>query len=96
VEPGECDEAALEREMLEELGVRGKARGFVGSNAFPYDFGMVTLKLYRFEWLSGDMALSVHDRMDWVEPEALTVVDFAPADVPLAARLRALLTGGRG
>lgn len=91
VEPGEGERAALEREMLEELGVRGKAGGLVGECLFTYAFGTVHLKLYRFEWFSGEMTLSVHDRMDWVKPEALASVDFAPADVPLAERLRALL-----
>jgi 8-oxo-dGTP diphosphatase len=94
VEPGECDEAALEREMLEELGVRGQARGFVGGSAFSYAFGTIELKLYRFEWRSGEIALSVHDRMEWVGPEALPDVDFAPADVPLAAQLKALMLDG--
>ena len=96
VEPGEGEAAALEREMREELGVCGKAGGFVGEHPFSYDFGTINLKLYRFTWLSGDMALSVHDRMDWVLPEALTEVDFAPADVPLAERLRALIAEERG
>jgi 8-oxo-dGTP diphosphatase len=91
VEPGESEEAALEREILEELGVTGKTGGFVGESAFSYAFGEVRLKLYRFEWLSGGMALSVHDRLEWASPEALPEVDFAPADVPLAASLRVLM-----
>ena len=94
VEPGEGDGAALERELMEELGVRGVAGVFVGECSFSYDFGTINLKLYRFEWRSGEIALSVHDRMAWVSPEALPDVDFAPADVPLAERLRALMLDG--
>lgn len=76
---------------MEELGVRGVAGGFVGECQFCYAFGTINLKLYRFEWRSGEISLSVHDRMAWVSPEALPDVDFAPADVPLAERLRALM-----
>jgi 8-oxo-dGTP diphosphatase len=93
VEAGESEQAALEREMLEELGVYGTAGDFVGESAFAYAFGEVRLKLYRFNWLSGEMTLTVHDQLDWVTPEALPYVDFAPADVPLAGRLRALILG---
>jgi 8-oxo-dGTP diphosphatase len=91
VEPGETDGAALEREMGEELGVAGQTGGFVGESAFTYVFGEVCLRLYRFDWRSGDMRLTVHDRLEWVPPDALPEVDFAPADVPLAARLKALM-----
>ena len=92
VEPGEGDGAALERELMEELGIRGVTGGFVGENSFSYDFGTINLKLYRFEWRSGEITLSVHDRMAWLSPEALPGVDFAPADMPLAERLRARMT----
>ncbi len=91
LEPGEGDGAALERELMEELGIRGVTGGFVGECSFPYNFGTINLKLYRFEWHSGEISLSVHDRMEWVSPEALPDVDFAPADVPLAAQLRTLM-----
>jgi 8-oxo-dGTP diphosphatase len=94
VEPGETDEAALEREMGEELGVAGKTGDFVGESAFTYTFGEVRLRLYRFDWRSGDMRLTVHDRLEWVPPEALPEVDFAPADVPLAAQLKTLMCIG--
>lgn len=94
VEPGEGEGAALEREMFEELGVCGQTGGFVGECAFPYAFGTINLKLYRFQWRSGEITLSVHDRMEWVLPEALNDVDFAPADVPLAARLKTLMLDG--
>jgi 8-oxo-dGTP diphosphatase len=94
VEPGETDQAALEREMLEELGVTGRTEEFVGESVFPYAFGEVLLKLYRFGWHSGDMRLTVHDRLKWVVPGALAGVDFAPADAPLATRLMALMSTG--
>ena len=42
--------------MLEELGVAGKARENSSARAsFSYAFGEVFLKLYRFDWHSGDM-----------------------------------------
>ncbi len=94
VEPGESDRAALERELKEELGIEGAARDFVGESAHSYAFGDVLLRLYRFEWQRGEMALTVHDRLEWVTPDALCGVDLAPADVPLAALLRDRLLRG--
>lgn len=94
VEPGESDRAALERELKEELGIEGTAWEYVGESAYAYAFGEVLLRLYRFDWRGGEMTLTVHDRLEWVEPEALSGVDFAPADVPLAAALRYRLARG--
>jgi len=95
VEPGETDQAALEREMREELGVAGRTEEFVGESVFSYAFGEVLLRLYRFNWRSGDMRLTVHDRLMWAAPGSLAGVDFAPADAPLAAYLASRMeTGG--
>jgi 8-oxo-dGTP diphosphatase len=93
VEKGESDAAALEREMLEELGMRGAAGALVAENAHKYPFGSIWLRLYLFDWQAGDAALSVHDRMDWVRPDALDAVDFLPADRPLANALKRMLLG---
>lgn len=91
VEPGEREDRALERELWEELGISGETQDFVAECDHAYDFYAITLKLYRFQWTGGEIALSVHDRMEWVTAEGLEAVDFAPADVPLAARLREVL-----
>ena len=96
VEPGESDHQALERELMEELKIHGKAGEFVGESAFAYDFGEIRLKLYRYDWQAGELTLTVHDRLMWTAPEALPDVDFAPADVPLALRLKAMMLGGPG
>lgn len=87
VEAGETDRAALKREMQEELGILGEAGDFIGESEFEYAFGRISLKLYLFHWQSGEISLTVHDRMDWVTASDLAGVDFAPADVPLAESL---------
>lgn len=87
VERGEGEEAALERELGEELGISGRTGALVGQNVHGHGSGRVLLKLYRFEWREGEIGLSVHDALRWVLPRELADVDFSPADVPLAARL---------
>jgi 8-oxo-dGTP diphosphatase len=96
VEAGETERAALSRELREELSILGDAGTFVGESDFEYAFGVVRLRLYRFLWQSGEIALTVHDQMDWVTPTDLARVDFAPADVPLAALLAERMDGEKG
>ncbi len=88
VEPGEAPEAALEREIREELGV-AVAVGRIWDvmfHAYPeYDVYML---VYRCTITGGTpSAVEVKD-LAWVAPAALDGYDVLPADAPLVARLQ--------
>jgi 8-oxo-dGTP diphosphatase len=91
VEPGEAPEAALRRELEEELGVN-PAAAKVGTiwdvlfHRYPrYD---VYLLVYRVTLAPGVMPRPVEVRdLAWVARARLPEVDILPADAPLVARL---------
>lgn len=83
VEPGERDEDALARELSEELGVRVT----VGAHVYTAATAHIDLAAYEVE--SGDAPTPTeHDAVQWVEPSQIGALAWAPADVPIVARLR--------
>jgi 8-oxo-dGTP diphosphatase len=84
VEHGESDEACLERELREELGIIGRAGAHVCDSAYSYAFGDILLKAYSFSWTGGDMQLRVHDKAQWLRPCDLICENLSPADIPIA------------
>ena len=94
LESAESAEAALVREIKEELGcdillLRSLPRS-------RYDYGTVVIDMLPFvcRLATGSATPSAHEHVDvrWIWPEELDRVDLAPADVPVVAHYRAELT----
>ncbi|WOI52457.1 (deoxy)nucleoside triphosphate pyrophosphohydrolase [Parvularcula sp. LCG005] len=95
VEDGETPEAALVRELEEELGIRTQE-----SCLGPFSFGtearennslLMTVFLCR-KWQGIPMAKE-GQTLKWVRPEQLIGLDMPPVDRPIAAQLRDYLIG---
>ncbi len=92
VEPGETPEAALARELAEELGI-----GVEAADLHPVAFSRgsagdrpMVLLLYRAERWEGTAQAIEAPAIRWVAPEELTALAMPPADRPLAEALMAL------
>lgn len=44
------------------------------------------------KWISGDFTLKVHSHIAWVNRHELDLYDFAPADIPLVEKLKAVIS----
>jgi 8-oxo-dGTP diphosphatase len=93
VQPGETPEAALIRELAEELGIDVHetclAPFTFASYAYP-DFHLL-MPLYVCRKWSGIVMPRVGQRLKWVRPSRLGDFEVPPADKPLVAMLRDLL-----
>jgi 8-oxo-dGTP diphosphatase len=103
VEPGEDPEAALHRELVEELGIRVEVLECVSGPTggdWPIPGSARTLRI----WVAGlqadspePRALDDHDDVSWFTQSTVTNVPWLPADLPPAtailnnAHLRSLL-----
>lgn len=91
VEAGERHEAALARELHEELGVVAEVGDFVMTVEHQYTTFALTMHCYRVRITGGDLHLREHLDCRWLGPGDLDSVDWAPADLPVLERVRGLL-----
>ncbi|MFF4379296.1 NUDIX domain-containing protein [Kitasatospora sp. NPDC001547] len=93
-EPGETEEQALERELLEELGVRARALTRL-PGAWAVRPGL-ELRFWAAELLAGEpRALEDHDALRWLGPDELDTVDWIDHDRDVLPHVARLLTDAR-
>ncbi|MGV9252217.1 (deoxy)nucleoside triphosphate pyrophosphohydrolase [Streptomyces sp. NPDC003697] len=97
LEPGERPEAALVRELREELGVDAETVDRVPGSwplRHPYELQVWTARLRPGS--AGPAPLQDHDALRWLGPEEIWDVPWLDADVPAVRKTLAhLATGAR-
>jgi 8-oxo-dGTP diphosphatase len=93
VEPGETPEAALIRELEEELGISTKEACLapVSFASHSYENFHLLMPLYACRKWQGVPQAREHTALKWVRPQALRDYPMPPADEPLVAALCDLL-----
>jgi 8-oxo-dGTP diphosphatase len=89
VEPGETPEAALIRELEEELGIEVKKAclaPFVFASETYEDFHLL-MPLYLIRRWTGEPEAREHAALKWVKPRQMSEYPMPPADAPLVAWL---------
>ncbi|MGV8855740.1 MAG: (deoxy)nucleoside triphosphate pyrophosphohydrolase [Devosia sp.] len=93
VEPGETPEAALIRELEEELGINTQSACLAPASfaSHSYENFHLLMPLYVCRKWQGTPAPREHIALKWVRPQALHDYPMPPADAPLIAALCDLL-----
>ncbi|MFF6008901.1 pyrimidine (deoxy)nucleoside triphosphate diphosphatase [Rahnella sp. R3(2024)] len=90
VEAGESQQAALIRELQEELGIDAKVEEFVATSELQQPARLIRLHGWRVSDFKGVITLQCHSEIRWVVPADVHSFELAAADVPLIdAYLRA-------
>ena len=93
VDHEESPEAALIRELGEELGIEVAASVLEPATfaSHSYDGFHLLMPLYVVSQWSGDVIAHEHPAMAWVHPAEMTSYPMPPADIPLVAWLQKTL-----
>lgn len=87
---GESDRDALERELLEELGVKARAHRPITTMSHEYPDRVVELVLWHASIESGAARGLDGQQLQWVDCQSLGNVGLLPADLPLIPALQGL------
>jgi 8-oxo-dGTP diphosphatase len=89
VEPGETGQAALERELAEELGIEVLECRPYEQLEHTYADRSVRLAVWMVARFRGEPAGLEGQALRWIAPGDLPAAGLLPADLPIAARLAA-------
>jgi 8-oxo-dGTP diphosphatase len=87
VEPAETDEAALHRELREELGIAVSRAVPVGLFTHSYPDRSVAISLWMVPDFEGEPSGLDGQALRWVSPAGLSQCDLLEADLPMIAPL---------
>jgi 8-oxo-dGTP diphosphatase len=90
IDAGETEEAALARELAEELGIAMRRAHFLASLCHDYDDRRIEISLWVVEEFSGEPQGMDGQLLKWVSPAKLHEEDMLKADVPFIAALQRL------
>jgi len=87
IEDGESNEESLNRELLEELGMKVDVKNYFRTNIHTYEKFTIELIAYKCHFIHANYKLTDHDTYKWVSVKDLKNINLAPADIPLAIEL---------
>ena len=87
IEQGETPEAALKRELLEEMNYDIEVGEEFMSVSYEYDDVIVNLHAYLCKPISNTYTLNEHIDEKWLLPKDLMSIEWAPADITIISDL---------
>lgn len=91
VEAGESPEAALRREILEELETTVEVGGLIDVIEYDYPGFHLSMRCYSCTIVSGNLHLLEHEAARWLSADQLDTVSWLPADQSLIPKIASLL-----
>ena len=87
IEPGECPEAALVREIREELDAEVSVGRLLETVDWDYPNFHLTMHCFICSLLSESLHLNEHEAAEWLTRETLDSVRWLPADEGLVGKI---------
>lgn len=88
IEEGELPQEALVREIREELDTEIKVGELLHTVEYDYPNFHLSMDCFWAEIVSGDLVLKEHDAAKWLTMDELDLVEWLPADVEVALKVK--------
>lgn len=91
VEKGETPEAAIVREIQEELDVVISVESFLTTVDYDYPTFHLTMHCYICTVAEGEVCLLEHEAAKWLDASTVDTVDWLPADIEVVKAVKELV-----
>lgn len=91
IEPGECPQEALVREIREELDAEIEVGGLLETVEWDYPAFHLTMHCFMCTLQSEYMHLNEHEASAWLTRDTLDIVKWLPADAGLVDNIKNLI-----
>ena len=88
IEEGETPEAALVREIREELDTEIEVGELLDTIEYDYPTFHLSMKCFWSSIVSGDLVLKEHEAARWLTKAELDSVEWLPADITLIKKIK--------
>ena len=88
IEEGETPEAALVREIQEELDTEIEVGELLDTIEYDYPTFHLSMKCFWSSIVSGDLVLKEHEAARWLTKDEIFDVEWLPADISLVGKIK--------
>ncbi|MCR5171458.1 MAG: (deoxy)nucleoside triphosphate pyrophosphohydrolase [Treponema sp.] len=92
VEEGESPEAALAREIQEELATEIRVGDYIDTIEYDYPDFHLSMRCYKCFVISGKLKLLEHENAVWLTVDNLRSVNWLPADITILDKVQKMLS----
>ena len=91
IEEGETSQAALQREIMEELDTEISVGELIDTIEYDYPTFHLSMDCFWSEIIKGDLVLKEHEAAKWLTKEKMDSVELLPADITIVGKIKEAL-----
>lgn len=91
IEEGESSQAALQREIMEELDTEISVGELIDTIEYDYPTFHLSMDCFWCEIIKGDLVLKEHEAAKWLTKEKMDSVEWLPADITIVGKIKEAL-----